>query len=114
NGQADISFEEDIVFGDFPDTVHMRIATDGTDVWGEYSTDDGESFTKVGRTWSLEGLEAAEIGVFALNSPSTTSRVMAFDWFRVTEGSEPVDTTPPEVSATLDGEQNDDGDYVGV
>ena len=75
--------------GQLPDQVLLRARYDGTNVIGEFSPDDGETWTLIGQEGHAAPLAAPlRVGLAAFrggNGGGTAS----YDWFRVHEGSEP-------------------------
>lgn len=89
----------------FPDTVYLRLVSDGTTVTGYYSA-DGETYTQMAATRTMAGIDGnPRIGLFAAASTSSQAGssptvVADFDWFRVT----PDDTAlPPSPDDTFEG-----------
>ena len=84
--------------GQLPDQVLLRARYDGTNVIGEFSPDDGETWTLIGQEGHAAPLAAPlRVGLAAFrggNGGGTAS----YDWFRVHEGSEPGG--PTECAAT--------------
>ncbi|MBX7265218.1 ThuA domain-containing protein [Micromonospora sp. Llam7] len=65
------------------DTIYLRVISDGTNLTAAMSG-DGQTFTPVGRSAALDGIENPQIGVFALNGGTEAPVVeAAFDWFQV-------------------------------
>ncbi|QSF56523.1 ThuA domain-containing protein [Nocardioides sp. zg-1228] len=96
---------------DFPTTVWLRLtSTDGEEVLGSYST-DGETWTDMSGGYDLTGIDEPRIGLLsAANQTAGAGITATFDWFTLGEdatcepgGEPPVDTTDPEVAATVLG-----------
>ncbi|WP_433529929.1 ThuA domain-containing protein [Micromonospora sp. CA-263727] len=86
------------------DTVHLRLASDGTSLTAAMSA-DGQNFTPVGRSAVLAGITNPRIGLFALNGGTDAPIVeAAFDWFQVTPDTpaEPVGPSDEFTGDTLD------------
>ncbi|GAA0388160.1 hypothetical protein GCM10009541_33970 [Micromonospora gifhornensis] len=86
------------------DTVYLRISSDGTNLTAEMSA-DGQTFSPVGRSAALAGIENPRIGLFALNGGTDAPVVDAvFDWFQVTPDSPagPVDPSDEFDGISLD------------
>ncbi|MFC8848918.1 MULTISPECIES: ThuA domain-containing protein [unclassified Micromonospora] len=86
------------------DTIWLRMTSDGTNLTAEMSG-DGTTFTPVGRSAALAGIDNPRIGLFALNG-GTTAPVedAAFDSFQVTpdEPAGPVDPSDEFGGTSLD------------
>ena len=80
--------------GELPDQVLLRARYDGTSVIGEFSADEGESWTLIGQEGHAAPLEAPlRVGPVAFRG-SNGGGTATFDWFRVHEGADangPVD-----------------------
>ncbi|MBQ1048836.1 ThuA domain-containing protein [Micromonospora sp. C51] len=86
------------------DTVYLRVSSDGTSLTAALSA-DGQTFTPVGRSAALEGIENPRIGLFALNGGTDAPVVeAAFDWFQVIpdEPAGPVDPSDEFTGISLD------------
>lgn len=86
------------------DTVYLRVSSDGTDLTAALSA-DGQTFTPVGRSAALAGIENPRIGLFALNGGTDAPVVdAAFDWFQVIpdEPAGPVDPSDEFTGISLD------------
>ncbi|GIJ31983.1 ThuA domain-containing protein [Micromonospora sediminimaris] len=86
------------------DTVYLRVSSDGTSLTAALSA-DGQTFTPVGRSAALEGIENPRIGLFALNGGTDAPVVEAeFDWFQVIpdEPAGPVDPSDEFTGISLD------------
>ncbi|MEV2241463.1 ThuA domain-containing protein [Micromonospora sp. NPDC049891] len=86
------------------DTVYLRISSDGTNLTAEMSA-DGQTYSPVGRSAALAGIENPRIGLFALNGGTDAPVVdAAFDWFQVTpdEPAGPVDPSDDFDGISLD------------
>ncbi|MEU8236323.1 ThuA domain-containing protein [Actinoplanes sp. NPDC048967] len=86
------------------DVVYLRLTSDGTNLTAEASA-DGRTFTPVGRSAALAGIDNPRVGVFALNGGTTAPVVdAAFDWFRFTPDApaEPVVPSDEFTGAELD------------
>lgn len=64
---------------DFPDTVWMKVVSDGRTLTAAYST-DGEQWTSVGRPRSLAAVPEPRVGLAAFNG---TGNPTSFDFFRL-------------------------------
>ena len=78
--------------GEYGPTVYLRLVSTGGRLSAFWS-DDGEVFTKVGVTHTIEGIENPQVGLMALkgndaNKPEVDAR---FDWFHI----EPAEAEPP-------------------
>ena len=75
--------------GQLPDQVLLRARYDGTNVIGEFSPDDGETWTLIGQDGHAAPLAAPlRVGLAAFRG-SNGGGTASYDWFRVHEGSEP-------------------------
>ncbi len=75
--------------GELPDHVLLRARYDATKVIGEFSPDDGQSWTLVGQAGHAAPLQAPlRVGLAAFRG-SNGGGTATFDWFRAHEGSEP-------------------------
>ncbi|MFF5217139.1 ThuA domain-containing protein [Micromonospora sp. NPDC000442] len=86
------------------DTVYLRVSSDGTSLTAALSA-DGQTFTPVGRSAALAGIENPRIGLFALNGGTDAPVVeAAFDWFQVIpdEPAGPVDPSDEFTGISLD------------
>ncbi|MEU8614092.1 DUF1349 domain-containing protein, partial [Actinoplanes sp. NPDC048791] len=86
------------------DVVYLRLTSDGANLTAEASA-DGRTFTPVGRSAALAGIENPRVGVFALNGGTTAPVVdAAFDWFQFTPDApaEPVVPSDEFTGAELD------------
>ncbi|WP_432955651.1 ThuA domain-containing protein [Micromonospora haikouensis] len=86
------------------DTIWLRLTSDGTNLTAEMSG-DGTTFTPVGRSAALAGIDNPRIGLFALNGGTTAPVVdAAFDFFQVTpdEPAGPVDPSDEFGGTALD------------
>ncbi|RKN44375.1 ThuA domain-containing protein [Micromonospora endolithica] len=86
------------------DTIHLRLTSDGTNLTAAMSA-DGQTFTPVGRSAELAGIENPRIGLFALNGGTDAPVVdAAFDWFQVTPDAPagPVDPSDEFTGDALD------------
>ncbi len=72
---------------DFPTTFWLRLASDGTNLTGSYST-DGETFTQVGIPRALEGITSPRVGVMALRGDASEAASADYDYVRF--AGEPV------------------------
>ncbi|SDZ24525.1 Glucose/arabinose dehydrogenase, beta-propeller fold [Micromonospora pattaloongensis] len=84
---------------DFPNTVWMRVVSDGQTVTAAYST-DGEQWTTVGRPRSLAAVPNPSVGLAAFNG---TGNPVTFDFFRVDDAPQHscTPTKPEEGYASL-------------
>ncbi|MET0415161.1 MAG: PKD domain-containing protein, partial [Actinoplanes sp.] len=86
------------------DAVYLRLTSDGTNLTAAVSA-DGQTFSPVGRSAALAGIENPRIGVFALNGGTTAPVVDAvFDWFQFAPDApaEPVDPSDEFTGDALD------------
>ena len=75
--------------GQLPDQVLIRARYDGENVIGEFSADEGETWTLIGQEGHAAPLDAPlRIGVVAFRG-SNGGGTASFDWVRVHAGSEP-------------------------
>ena len=75
--------------GQLPDQVLLRARYDGTNVIGEFSPDDGETWTLDRHETHAAPLQAPlRVGLAAFRG-SNGGGTATFDWFRVHEGAEP-------------------------
>ena len=72
----------------FPDTIHLRIRSDGTSLTAAYS-EDGTEWTDIGRVRPAGAIPDPRIGVAALNGDGSGNEA-EFDFFHV----DPLDTEP--------------------
>jgi type 1 glutamine amidotransferase/regulation of enolase protein 1 (concanavalin A-like superfamily) len=70
----------------FPTTMQLRMTSEGGQIRGAYSTDDGGTWTTVGRPVGAGVLANPRIGVFAQTNEAQYVTDAAFDWFRVAGG----------------------------
>ncbi|AYY14126.1 DUF1349 domain-containing protein [Actinobacteria bacterium YIM 96077] len=80
-----------------PDTVYLRLASDGSELTAAYSV-DGEEWTDLEGAAPLFG--DATVGVAAAGDTGEMEADALVDYFRVVDGEQ--DTTPPEVEVTTD------------
>ncbi|WFE26576.1 ThuA domain-containing protein [Solwaraspora sp. WMMD791] len=86
------------------DTIYLRLTSDGTNVTAAMSA-DGQTFTPVGRSAALAGIDNPRVGVFALNGGTEAPVVDAlFDWFQFTPDAP---AGPVEASDEFDGDALD-------
>ena len=85
----------------FPDTVEIRVTSDGEMLRSEYRPVGGE-WAPFGEPAPLANIPAPKIGVYANdgNQNVSTREQAAFDFFRLTSG--PPDEEPPTTVAELD------------
>nr|MDT0657493.1 ThuA domain-containing protein [Micromonospora sp. DSM 115978] len=86
------------------DTIYLRLTSDGTNLTAALSA-DGQTFTPVGRSTTLAGIENPQVGVFALNGGTEAPVVDAlFDWFQFTPDAPtgPIDPSDEFTGDTLD------------
>ena len=98
---------------DFPDTVWLRVTSDGANLTPSYST-DGTTWTSAGSSWtgwdaidkSTAALVNPKIGLIATGASATAAAVTAsFDFFHLTSGEQPSDdTTAPVTTASVSGD----------
>ncbi|PSL06993.1 PKD domain-containing protein [Haloactinopolyspora alba] len=74
---------------DYPDTVWVRYTSDGSNLRAAYSA-DGETFTEMPQTKSLDGITDPKIGLIALAGTDQPAGEARFDHFQIT----PDDTAP--------------------
>ncbi|HEX5620697.1 MAG TPA: PKD domain-containing protein [Solirubrobacteraceae bacterium] len=75
--------------GQMPEHVLLRARFDGTKVIGEFSPDEGESWTLIGQENHAAPFTAPlRVGLAAFRG-GTGGGTATFDWFRVHEGAEP-------------------------
>ncbi|MBO0847725.1 MAG: DUF1349 domain-containing protein, partial [Nocardioides sp.] len=88
----------------YPDTVYVRLMSDGTNLTAAYSS-DGVNFTQMPETKALAGITNPRIGLIALSGHGDHPVVDAsFDWFQIT----PDDTAEkPAPSDEFDGTKLD-------
>ncbi|WP_425556788.1 ThuA domain-containing protein [Dactylosporangium darangshiense] len=77
---------------------YFRIAKVGNAYTGSYSA-DGTTWTTIATLTNAALASNAKIGLYTLGAGQTASKPASFDYFRVSGG----DTTPPTVTATVDG-----------
>ncbi len=71
----------------FPDTVWLRMTSDGAEVSASWSS-DGTTFTPYGRSHPLAGMSNPAIGVYALHAlHDASSTTASFDWFDIEPGT---------------------------
>ncbi|GAA5145596.1 hypothetical protein GCM10023340_15180 [Nocardioides marinquilinus] len=73
---------------DFPTTFWLRLASDGTQLKGYYST-DGEDFVQVGDARAIAGIDSPRVGLMSLRGAAAQVPVADYDWFRMTQPSDP-------------------------
>jgi cytochrome c len=86
------------------DTFYVRLISDGTNLTATFSA-DGQTFTPVGRSAALAGIENPKVGLFALNGNTTAPVVDAqFDWFQFSpdEPAGPVEPSDEFAGTSLD------------
>src|SRR4051812_21360941 len=82
--------------GTLPATVLVRARSNGTNIVGEFSADNGQTWIKIGNeTHSAPFAGPLKIGPVAFRGGSGGGTA-SFDWFRVMSGSDPA--TPVECS----------------
>ncbi|MFE7393413.1 ThuA domain-containing protein [Streptomyces sp. NPDC057582] len=84
----------------YPDTVYVRLVSDGTNLTASYSA-DGITFTAMPQTKPLAGIQNPKIGLLSLSGTGSHPVIDAsFDWFQIT----PDDTaTTPKPDDEFDG-----------
>jgi PKD repeat protein len=89
----------------YPDTVYVRLASDGTHLLASYSA-DGSSWTQMPQTDKLvAGITNPRIGLMSLTGTGTRPVVdAAFDWFSIVP--DPT-VTPPSPNDEFDGSSVD-------
>jgi hypothetical protein len=88
---------------DFPETVYVRLVSDGEQLSG-YWSEDGETWNKVGDSRSIDGIEAPKVGPMALGGENDNPPVdVAFDFFHL----EPNTTVEPAPNCTTQAEPED-------
>ena len=82
----------------FPDTVFVRFTSDGTSLNAWYSP-DGQNFTMMPETKSLEGIVNPKIGVLAFANGGSPADVIdaKFDWFHITPDDTAVAESPNDL-----------------
>ena len=100
--------------GQLPDHVLLRARYDGTKVIGEFSPDEGDSWTLIGQEGHAAPITAPlRVGLAAFRG-GTGGGTASFDWFRVHGGSEPggpidcagvCDTRSDDFDGALDTER---------
>jgi beta-xylosidase len=108
NGATDFSGTWNTGFQDFPETVHLRLVSNGETLSGYWSP-DGETWTKVGDSRSIAGIETPKVGPMALGGENDNPPIdVAFDWFRLgpSDGEEPPPPVAPD--CTTQGEPDTD------
>nr|WP_152992321.1 ThuA domain-containing protein [Nonomuraea pusilla] len=86
NGKPnEVSASNTAALGDaYPDTVYVRLVSDGTNLTAHYSA-DGTTFTAMPETKKLAGISSPKIGLLALSGNGTHPVIDAsFDWFQIT------------------------------
>ncbi len=86
------------------DTVYLRLTSDGTNLTAAFSA-DGQTFTPVGRSAALAGINNPRIGLFAIQGGTEAPVVdAAFDWFQITPDQPAAPVTPSDefTGTTLD------------
>ncbi|SDO20381.1 Protein of unknown function [Nakamurella panacisegetis] len=86
---------------DFPDTVYLRLTSDGTTLTPSYSV-DGSTYTTPDQSWSgwntirktTATLGTPKVGLVAFANTSGTVTNADFDWFRLTPDSTATASTP--------------------
>jgi hypothetical protein len=68
--------------GDFPTTFQLRLTSTGGQVTGAFSTDQGASWTAVGRPADASGFADPKVGVMAITNDASEVTEGAFEWFR--------------------------------
>lgn len=89
----------------YPDTVYVRLISDGSSITGAYSA-DGQTFTEMSQTYSIDTLVNPRIGLTAFANPSSPGDVVDahFDWFYIS----PDDTAgTPGPNDEFDGDNLD-------
>ncbi|MEV4373957.1 ThuA domain-containing protein, partial [Nonomuraea sp. NPDC049637] len=80
----------------FPDTVYVRLVTDGTNLNASYSA-DGVTFTAMPETKKLAGITNPRIGLLALSGTGGHPVVDAsFDWFQITPDDTATGAAPDD------------------
>jgi len=102
--------------GNWPDTMYLRLTSDGTTLRGYFSP-DGENWTEMNGTRAVWWDDSAYIGLNAQGDegPAQSQIDAKFDFFRVEpddcSGGEDQDTVPPVTTITLTPPANPDGTY---
>nr|WP_265736703.1 PQQ-dependent sugar dehydrogenase [Peterkaempfera griseoplana] len=89
----------------YPQTVYLRITSDGSNITAAYSA-DGSTFTTMPETKPIAGIGNPRIGLVSLAGNGTTPPVdAAFDWFHLTPDPTAAAPGPSDEfdGATLDG-----------
>jgi beta-xylosidase len=78
--------------GDYGPTVYLRLVS-SNDQLIAYRSADGETWTKVGKTHALTGIQNPKVGLMALKGTDASKPEVdaKFDWFRI----EPGEIAPP-------------------
>ncbi|WP_084038056.1 ThuA domain-containing protein [Demequina sp. NBRC 110053] len=79
----------------YPDTVWVRLTSDGTTLTASYS-DDGNEFTTIGTTYPMGDIVDPKIGLLALAGADNDDAIVnaEFDWFYITPDDTASDTGP--------------------
>jgi cytochrome c len=85
-----------LLAGDFPNTVWLRITSDGTFLRASYSA-NGTDFTEFGRARPLDAIPDPKVGITAFNGDGDGDDA-TFDFFHLEEGGtgEPTCTEPAQ------------------
>ena len=104
DGSTDFGGTWNTGFLDFPDTVYVRLVSDGEQLSG-YWSEDGETWNKVGDSRSITGIETPKVGPMALGGENDNPPVDAkFDFFHL----EPNTTAAPAPDCTSQADPDDD------
>ena len=85
----------------YPDTVYVRLTSDGTNITASYSA-DGASWTQMPQTKPLAGITNPKIGLLSLSGTGTRPVIdAAFDWFQLSpDPTAKADTPSDEFDGT--------------
>src|SRR5699024_3787892 len=111
----DVDLDVTAIDGSFPETMQLRLESDGTDVTAWVSA-DGEEFEQIGRTVPISSIPDAHVGFYAAAAGGAPVNEADFEYFRVTGENVPDQPDPaaPTAEAMLDtiDPDGDDGWYV--
>lgn len=106
NGQTDFNGTWNTGFQNFPQTVYLRLVSNGQTLAGYWSA-DGDTWTKVGDSRPITGIETPKVGPMALSGENDNPPVdVKFDWFHLapSDGDEPPPTEPPDCTTQAEPE----------
>ena len=81
---------------------YLRMAQAGDVYTASYSA-DGVTWTSFEPLTNAAVGPAPKVGLFSLGAAQLASKPVSFDYFRLSTGSEPQDTTAPVTTATVEG-----------